>query len=301
MSEHFHAKSQFDGSKLTRTDGPTPFSPSYKYSVAPHCGQKLYGAVVAKPQPREAHRYSARSPFPSSISVSPGGSCVSTTTTIGESRPAVMRRHDRTAAGRFRRQGIAASLSVNLKAGRGGAQSPSGLFFRLQTREANMTRRAQKGRSADPRQTDFLSLLEGAVALPPAPERRRDAGALDLDQRLRRLLNDAIAAGPFANREALAEAVSFHAGRRVTKAMIDSWTGASRPHALPAHLVPAFCAALGNSVLLQGLAEASGCAVTESADLVRSRLDRLALFIRFAKAEQRRLIGSLPLFRGGRP
>lgn len=162
---------------------------------------------------------------------------------------------------------------------------------------------AHKGRrrAADPRQTDFLALLEGAIELPPAPEANRDPGALDMDQRTRQLLNQAIAAGPFDNRDQLAEVVSHHAGRRVTKAMIDSWTGASRPHAFPAHLTPAFCAALGNTILLQGLAEAAGCGISESADLVRSRLERLALFIRFAKAEQRRLVAATPLFaQGGR-
>ncbi len=163
-----------------------------------------------------------------------------------------------------------------------------------------MTRRAHKGRSADPRQTDFLSLLDGVVDFPaPAPEPRRQAGALDLDQPLRRLLNEAIEAGPFASREALAEALRFHTGRHVTKAMIDSWTGASRPHALPAHMIPAFCKALGNTILLGGLAEPAECAVTESAQLIRSRLDRLALFIRFARAEQRRLVAEAPLFQRG--
>lgn len=159
--------------------------------------------------------------------------------------------------------------------------------------------RAQSGRHADPRQIDFMALLEGAVDLPEAPAPKHDAGGLDMDQSMRRLLNKAIEAGPFGNREQLAEAVSFHAGRRVSKAMIDSWTGASRPHAFPAHLVPAFCAALGNSILLQGLAEAAGCGVTECADLIRSRLDRLSLFIRFARAEQRRLVASSPLFAQG--
>ena len=165
--------------------------------------------------------------------------------------------------------------------------------------------KSRKGRSdrrfhTDPRQTDFMALLEGSVDLPAVPEPRREAGALGLDQRLRQLLNEAIKAGPFVDREALAEAVSFHAGRPITKAMIDSWTGAARPHRLPADLVPAICVALGNSILLQGLAEAAGCAVTESAQLIQSRLDRLALFIRFAKAEQRRLIAASPLFRGAR-
>ncbi len=161
--------------------------------------------------------------------------------------------------------------------------------------------RAPKGRRAtrkvDPRQSDFLALLEGAIPLPSARPPESTAGALAFDARLRSLLNEAIKAGPFRRREDLAEVVSAHAGRTVTKAMIDSWTGASRPHRFPADLIPAFCAALNNTILLQGLAEASGCALTESAALIQSRYDQLTLFIRFAKAEQRLMLPRLPLFR----
>jgi hypothetical protein len=184
-----------------------------------------------------------------------------------------------------------------LWAGLGSAQiAASGLLLgglNDNNREASMTK-TRKGRSADPRQADFLALLDGAVALPPLPEPRREAGALAFDQRMRRLLNQAIAAGPYTDRDALAQMVSFHAGRPVTKAMIDSWTGASRPHRFPADLIPAFCAALGNTMLLQDLAESTGCAVTESAELIRSRCERLTLFIRLARAEQRRLVADLP-------
>lgn len=86
--------------------------------------------------------------------------------------------------------------------------------------------RALKGRrvarTPDPRQADFLSLLEGAIELPAVPPSAEPAtGTLAFDQRMRRLLNEAIKAGPFPNREALAEVVSFHAGRKVSKAMID--------------------------------------------------------------------------------
>ena len=159
--------------------------------------------------------------------------------------------------------------------------------------------RAQKGRrvgrKVDPRQGDFLTLLEGAIPLPAAPAPDSTTGALAFD--VRSLLNEAIKAGPFTRREDLAVVVSGHAGRTVTKAMIDSWTGASRPHRFPADLTPAFCAALGNTLLLQGLAEAAGCALTESAALIQSRYDQLTLFIRFAKAEQRLMQPRLPLFR----
>lgn len=226
---------------------------------------------------------------------------------IGEIRPAVIRWKCAT-AGRNLRLSIGASQT---SAGRGSAQNVSsgrflGVFHAVQaacndnTTEAVMTRahKGRRGRNSwpvDPRQMDMLALLEGAIAL-PEPEAPK-AGARDCDQQTRHLLNEAIKAGPFNSRDDLAEAVSFHSGRRITKAMIDSWTGASRPHALPANLVPAFCAALGNTILLQGLAEASGCALTEGAELVRQRLDRLTLFIRLARAEQRRLTAATPLFR----
>lgn len=160
-----------------------------------------------------------------------------------------------------------------------------------------MSKNRRSSYRADPRQMDLLGLLEGVIALPPAPAARAQ-GALEFDQNMRGLLNRAIAAGPFANRDALAEAVSFHLGRTITKAQIDSWTGASRPHAFPAHMIPAFCAALGNTILLSGLADASGCAITESAELIRERLERLRLFVRIAQTEQRRLIAKTPLFGG---
>ena len=162
-----------------------------------------------------------------------------------------------------------------------------------------MTHRAPKGRwSADPRQADFLALLDlpGAELIPSPVPASTAPGAMDFEQRLRSLLNDAIKAGPFFDRESLAIAVSVAAGRTITKAMIDSWTGASRPHHFPADLVPAFCVALGNSILLQGLAEAAGCTVAEGWEIQQARLDRLRLFIQYARGEQRRIVASLPLF-----
>jgi len=161
-----------------------------------------------------------------------------------------------------------------------------------------MTHRAPKGRrSADPRQADFLALLDlpGAELIPaPIPASSQPG---DFSQRMRDLLNTAIKAGPFADRDTLASAVSVPAGRPITKAMIDSWTGASRPHHFPADLVPAFCTALGNSILLQGLAEGAGCTVAEGWEIQQARLDRLRLFIQYARGEQRRIVASLPLFR----
>jgi len=161
-----------------------------------------------------------------------------------------------------------------------------------------MTERAHKGRrSADPRQGDFLALLDlpGADLIPAPVPVPSEPGTLAFDQRMRQLLNDSIKASGF-DRDQAAEMVGALVGRPITKAMIDSWTGASRPHHFPADLVPAFSIALGNSILLQGLAEAAGCRVAEGREVMQARLERLGVFIAYARAEQRRLLGSLPLF-----
>jgi hypothetical protein len=242
--------------------------------------------------------------------ISPINGCV--IPTIAENRPAVTSWTHRTAGQAIPRAEGLFGAPPKLQAGRGRALCPPGLFLggkppgaspcagNDNNQEVAMIRAKKARRNADHRQMDMLALLDGAITMPCAPSPRREAGGLDCDQKMRVLLNRAIAAGPFTNRADLAELVGRHAGRPVSKAMIDSWTGASRPHALPAHMIPALCAALGNTILLSGLAEASGCAVTESADLVRSRLDKLTLFIRLARAEQRRLAADMPFFQEAR-
>ncbi|WP_142848375.1 hypothetical protein [Telmatospirillum sp. J64-1] len=154
-------------------------------------------------------------------------------------------------------------------------------------------------RAEDPRQMAFLDLLGGQkedlIEVPempvPAP------GALDFDQRMRDLLNKAIKASPF-DREQIAALVSGLVGRDITKAQIDSWTGATRPNRFPAELIPAMCQALGNTVLLSGLAEACGCRLIEGRELQFARLGQLFLVLRQADAEAQRLVAELPLFGG---
>ncbi|WP_142849228.1 hypothetical protein [Telmatospirillum sp. J64-1] len=162
-----------------------------------------------------------------------------------------------------------------------------------------MTMKKVRRRAEDPRQMAFLDLLGGQKEdLIEVPEMPMPApGAMDYDQRLRDLLNKAIKACPF-DREQIAAMVSTLVGREVTKPMIDSWTGATRPNRFPAEMIPAFCEALGNTILLAGLAEASGCRLIEGRELQFARLGQLWLFIEQASAEQQRLVAELPLFGG---
>jgi len=149
----------------------------------------------------------------------------------------------------------------------------------------------------DSRQGDLLALLDGQSLPSPVPV-SREAGALDMNQRLRQMLNAAIAASGMG-REVIGDLVSQVAGRVVTKAMIDSWTGSSRPHRFPADLIPAFCAVLGNSLLLEGLASAVGCTITEGYSMQLARLGQLVVFINRARSQQDQIIADLPLYAGG--
>jgi len=156
---------------------------------------------------------------------------------------------------------------------------------------------SRKGRSADPRQTDFLSLLDAGISLLPAPTLpRTDPGALNMDRRLRQLLNEAITVSGM-DRTMIAAELTPLAGRPISKAQIDSWTGASRPNRFPADLIPALCAVLGNAILLQGLAEAVGCTLVEGYTMQLARLGQLLMFVNRARAEQDAIIANMPLYR----
>lgn len=153
-------------------------------------------------------------------------------------------------------------------------------------------------RRQDPNQFDLLALMdnpEDALIQIPA-EPASGPGALEMGDRIRDLLNQAIRASAF-NREQIAASMTALAGREITKAQLDSWTGASRPNRFPADLTAAFCAATGNTVLLQGMAEAAGCRLIERNELQYARLGQLWFFIRYAQDQADQLVRELPLFR----
>lgn len=176
-----------------------------------------------------------------------------------------------------------------------------GLFFQVPDNEQNLgdtmpTRIRRKGREPDPRQPDFLSLLEPGAELIAAPQAPVEAGQIDHDAETRALLNEAIKRSPF-DRDQIADRMTPLAGRKITKEQLDSWTGASRPNRFPAELIGPFNAAVGNTILLDGLAELSGCKLIEGLELQFARLGQLLVFIEHAKAEQARIIADLPIFR----
>lgn len=170
--------------------------------------------------------------------------------------------------------------------------------MRMEGAVSAQTKRRARRRAPDPKQFDLLSLIDNpeATLIQVPAEPASGPGAMEMDDRIRDLLNQAIRCSAF-NREQIAASMTALAGREITKAQLDSWTGASRPNRFPADLAAAFCAATGNTVLLQGMAEAAGCRLIERHELQYARLGQLWFFIRYAHDQADQLVRELPLFR----
>jgi len=141
--------------------------------------------------------------------------------------------------------------------------------------------KSKRRKTPDERQLSFMGLLDTvlkgeaglAMTVPAVPEVEPLPRRFDDDQMVRRQLNGLIAASG-VNREVLAERMSRLSGHPVTKAMIDSWTGAGRPNAFPLHYQRAFVRACNAGpqaelTFLEPLLEGTGWAAV---DAVRARL-----------------------------
>ena len=153
--------------------------------------------------------------------------------------------------------------------------------------------------NSQPDQADFFAILEQAGAIVDVPEKPSEkTGSLDFDQRIRAGLNELIDRSPF-DREQIAEMLSHRTGRRITKIMLDTYTGQSRPNKLPADLLPALTAILGPDLLVK-IGEASGCAVLEHQQAKFARLGQLHFIITQARAQASEIVANLPIFAGSR-
>ena len=156
-------------------------------------------------------------------------------------------------------------------------------------------------RAFDPNQLQLLAALERTMVT-ETPAREQAPAGLDLDQKVRRWLHEAIDLSPLS-REQIGEAMTALCGREVTKPMLDSWTGASRPNRFPLDLLPSFCAAVGNNYVLEKLAEPIGVVIADTVSAKLARLGRQTLLIALATEQQKALAASLagmPLFQGGK-
>jgi len=163
--------------------------------------------------------------------------------------------------------------------------------------------RPQKGRRhTNPLQLDFLGSLDTALngdlqliqvpnVAPPG------AGALDDDQRVRRLLSDSIRRSPH-DRDAIARHMADLTGRAISRAMLDAWTGPSRENRFGLRDLRAFASAVGCDAgpLFSGLLEGTGCTVLTQQEAEWARIGQLCLLSRLADAEIARTVAAAPRF-----
>ena len=148
----------------------------------------------------------------------------------------------------------------------------------------------------DERQLDLLNMNEPEELVEVPQEPDSNPGALNMEQRTRRALNDAITASLYT-REHIAEMLSPMVGREITKSMLDSFTGASRPNRLPADLLPALTVVLGTNFIGSIMAPA-GCRVMEREEVAFARLGQIVLIRHNLLKQENELIAELPLFKG---
>ena len=142
-----------------------------------------------------------------------------------------------------------------------------------------------------PDQISLFGTAEELIEVPAQPEAQ--PGIFNFDRSIRRSLNKAINASPY-NRHQLAEMLSELCGRYISKPMLDTYTGASRPNKLPADLLPALTFLLGPDLLTE-IGAAAGCAVLEERQASFARIGQLQFMVLQARAEQEKTIAALPL------
>jgi hypothetical protein len=119
-----------------------------------------------------------------------------------------------------------------------------------------------------PNQLSFLDLSSSSRASGP--------GSLAWDGRLRALLAGAIKQSRYS-REEIARRMTETSGEEVSRAMLDAWTAASKPHRFPLMLVPAFCSATENQDVLRDAISMLGGRLATREDLACAEIGRLHL------------------------
>jgi hypothetical protein len=137
----------------------------------------------------------------------------------------------------------------------------------------------------DPRQLNLFDYIrEMNRSQNPTSE-----GGLNIKDRLRRALNDALKQS-LLSRHQVAGEMSHLLGVEVTKTTIDSWTAESKDgHRIPAEYIPAFCKATDNYAALAILEEASGRFSMPGPEALRAEIQRSLERIRSEKTELRKM------------
>ncbi len=113
---------------------------------------------------------------------------------------------------------------------------------------------------------------------------------------IRRALNSALARVQRQrgeNRTTLAAELSALTGRRISKVMLDSYTGAGRANRLPADLLPALCVLLGPE-LLSAIAGLAGCQIMTRDEVILAQAGKVIYLEDFLSRKKQQLLEQLP-------
>lgn len=157
----------------------------------------------------------------------------------------------------------------------------------------NTPRPRKRLRPAEAAQGDLFTLLAAAEQVPLPVEPDRAPASLDLSVQIKRWTNEAIEQSVF-DRPQIAAIMSELTGQKITKAMIDTWTGAARANRMPGELIPAFCLAVGNGHVMERMAAAMGALLMDTAQARLARMGQYALITVMAGEQMRALADSLP-------
>ncbi len=163
---------------------------------------------------------------------------------------------------------------------------------------------SKKRQNIDQRQQNFFHVLDATgvleeigVDIPsliPAPAPDLTPGRVDYRLQAYARFGRALKASALS-RDAVAEGVSALTGKKITVTMIDNWTCTTHPHELPGWLYVPFSLVLGNSILLDGMAEATGRKVIDNH---LAQAAHFLLIMSYANQQVKENIHNSPIFQG---
>ena len=141
---------------------------------------------------------------------------------------------------------------------------------------------------SDNRNTRQVSLFDLIRQAQEATARPTDEGRLDVGERLRAALREALRRCPLSRWE-VAGRMSLLVGREVSKHMLDAYTAETKEaHRFPAEWLPAFCEVTGSTEPLRLLAEAAGMFALPGPEALRAEVQRLREQEARIRAERRK-------------
>ncbi|TWH45926.1 hypothetical protein [Sporomusa sp. KB1] len=97
-------------------------------------------------------------------------------------------------------------------------------------------------------------------------------GSLNLRQHVRTSLVETLQ-HVSVSRQEIADRMSWYTGTEISVHQLNAWTAAAKEHRFPLEYAPAFCRVTGDYRVLEAIAQASGCTVRKSEEVIMLELE----------------------------